>query len=65
MNILIFCLLFLFGSISAACKGDWSGIGAIAEFIFVIVMTGLLVFYPVATILVIIGLMVVVIIFGK
>lgn len=65
MNILIFCLLFLFGSISAACKGDWSGIGAIAEFIFVIIMTGLLVFYPVATILVIVGLMVVVMIFGK
>lgn len=64
MNILIFCLLFLFGSISAACKGDWSGIGAIAEFIFVIVMTGLLVFYPVATILVIIGLMVAVAVFG-
>lgn len=64
MNILIFCLLFLFGSISAACKGDWSGIGAIAEFIFVVVMIGLLVFYPVATILVIIGLMVAVAVFG-
>ena len=63
MNILIFCLLFLCGSISAACKGDWSGIGAIAEFIFVIVMTGLLVFYPVATILIIIGLMVVAVVF--
>lgn len=63
MNILIFCLLFLFGSISAACKGDWFGIGAIAEFIFVIVMTGLLVFYPVATILIIIGLMVVAVVF--
>lgn len=65
MNILIFCLLFFFGSISAACKGDWSGIGAIAEFIFVIVMTGLLVFYPVATIFVIIGLIAVVMIFDK
>ena len=64
MNILIFCLLFLFGSISAACKGDWSGIGAIAEFIFIVVMIGLLVFYPVATILVIIGLMVAVVVFG-
>lgn len=64
MNILIFCLLFLFGSISAACKGDWSGIGAIAEFIFIIVMIGLLVFYPVATILIIIGLMVAVVVFG-
>ena len=33
MHILAFILLFIIGSIGAACKGDWSGIGAIAKFI--------------------------------
>ena len=33
MHILAFILLFIIGSIAAACKGDWSGIGAIAKFI--------------------------------
>ena len=33
MHILAFIILFIIGSIGAACKGDWSGIGAIAKFI--------------------------------
>lgn len=33
MYILTFILLFIIGSIGAACNGDWSGIGAIAKFI--------------------------------
>ena len=33
MHILAFILLFIIGSIGAACKGDWAGIGAIAKFI--------------------------------
>lgn len=33
MHILAFILLFIIGSIQAACHGDWSGIGAIAKFI--------------------------------
>lgn len=34
MHLLVFILLFIFGSIGAAFKGDWSGIEAIAKFIF-------------------------------
>ena len=33
MHILAFIILFIIGSIGAAFKGDWSGIGAIAKFI--------------------------------
>ena len=33
MHISAFIILFIIGSIGAACKGDWSGIGAIAKFI--------------------------------
>lgn len=33
MHILAFIVLFIIGSIGAACKGDWSGMGAIAKFI--------------------------------
>ena len=33
MHILAFIILFIIGSIGAACKGDWSGIGVIAKFI--------------------------------
>lgn len=33
MHILAFILLFIIGSIQAACHVDWSGIGAIAKFI--------------------------------
>lgn len=34
MHILAFIILFIFGSIGAAFKGDWSGIEAIGKFLF-------------------------------
>lgn len=37
MHILTFILMFLFASIAAACKGDMSGLEAIAKIIFWIV----------------------------
>lgn len=33
MHILTFILLFVIGSISVACKGDYSGIAAIGKFV--------------------------------
>lgn len=38
MYILAFIILFIIGSISAACKGDWSGIAAIGEIILFIAL---------------------------
>lgn len=38
MHILAFILLFIFGSISAACKGDWSGMAVIGKVILFIAL---------------------------
>lgn len=38
MHILTFVLMFVVGSISAACRGDWSGMEAIGKFILFVIM---------------------------
>ena len=57
MHILEFIILFIIGSIGAACKGDWSGIGAIAKFIGFIALfliIGYIMINPVLLIIVVI-----------
>jgi hypothetical protein len=57
MHILAFIILFIIGSIGAACKGDWSGIGAIAKFIGFIALfliIGYIMINPVLLIIVVI-----------
>lgn len=50
MHILTFILMFVVGSIAAACKGDMSGLGAIAQIIFwigfIFFLFWLLAFHP-------------------
>lgn len=38
MHILTFILIFIFGAIAAACKGDYSGIVAIGKFMGVAIL---------------------------
>ena len=38
MHILAFILLFIIGSIGAACKGDWSGMAVIGKVILFIAL---------------------------
>ena len=45
MHILVLILMFVFGSIAATCKGDWSGMAAIGNVILGVV--GLIVFLAV------------------
>ena len=54
MHILAFIILFIIGSIGAACKGDWSGIGAIAKivgFIALFLIVGYMMINPVLLII--------------
>lgn len=44
MHLLTFILMFVVGSISAACRGDWSGMEAIGKFILFVVMFFLMAF---------------------
>lgn len=57
MHLVTFILLFIFGSIAAACRGDWSGIEAIGKFILyaaVIIGVACLVLNPVLLIVAIV-----------
>lgn len=61
MHILAFILLFIIGSIQAACHGDWSGIGAIGKivgFIALFLIVGYIIINPVLLVVFIIILIV-------
>lgn len=63
MHILAFILMFVFGSIGAACNGDWSGMAVIGNVILWIVTVAIFFFlllHPVLLVVVgLIGLVVV------
>jgi hypothetical protein len=62
MHLLAFILLFIIGSISAACKGDWSGIAAIGEILLFIALFFVMAFIMMHPVLLIITAVVFVII---
>lgn len=63
MHILAFILMFVIASIAYACKGDWSGMIAIAEvigFIALLIVFGYAILHPVWLVVIIaIGILVV------
>jgi hypothetical protein len=46
MHILAFILIFVVGSIIAACDGDYSGIAAIGKFVGFFAIRSIMVIYP-------------------
>lgn len=61
MHLLAFILLFIIGSIQAACHGDWSGVEAGAKFIGIIALFFIMAFIMTNPALLIIAVVIVVI----
>lgn len=64
MHLLTFILMFVIGSISAACRGDWSGMEAIGKFALFVVLfflMGFLLMNPALLIIAIIVLILIVV----
>lgn len=65
MHILAFILLFIIGSIQAACHGDWSGIGAIGKivgFIALFLIVGYIMINPVLLIIAVVVFIIILIV---